>query len=201
MKIATTPAGIQKQLKQIWADENEIKWTQAALIYALVDKISEQPKIRSFSAAVIAAAGAKIPGFSAATKVRSYYQVWEKAIEIGIASPVGTGSEIVLPSDTFDNYFGDTPHAKKLSQAKNSSSVAEHSVPKPRGYASAKEAHEAIKAPRVSSNLERAERILQEVNVMIMAESDKKGIAYQTLSLLKMQAENAVNAYKVAVKS
>lgn len=36
---------------------------------------------------------------------------------------------------------------------------------------------------------------------MIKAESDKNGIAYQTLKLLKMQAKNAVNAYKVAVKS
>lgn len=188
--VAKTTAALKKQLSGALKTRNENDWTLAAIFYAWSEGVSDGIGIL---------AAIKIPGFASESKVRGYRDAYARAIEEGIVLDVRPGDEIVIPTSTFQIYFERTDFKVKQNikneQKRNGKARSIQGERQPRV-----DNNPVINPPRVSSNLERAQRVVHEIDVMIKAESDKKGIAYQTLSLLKMQAENAVNVYKTAVK-
>lgn len=191
-RIAKTVGAATRQIVGLLATRNELDWSLASIFYAwstTSDGDEDAHKIHVLSQS-------KLPGFSKPQKIRAYRDAYVRALDEGIVADVRPGDEIVIPTATFQTYYDRTDFRIKQKSTPKAKSIQGERQPRV-------DNNPVIggKAPRVSSNLERAERILQEVNVMLKAESDKNGIAYQTLKLLKMQAENAVNAYKVAGKS
>lgn len=128
MKIAASSKGIVSQLGKVWETENEARWLRAGLVFALTDIMLDAKEINSRAHAFIGITKLGIRGLGSATAVRSYHEVWEKAIEVGIVSHVTTGSELKAPSDTFDKYWQSTPHAKAQARKARDKAEAKASV-------------------------------------------------------------------------
>lgn len=194
IQVPRTAKSIQSDLKSLWLTENEVQWSRSALVFAWADLALDDPGVLTLKDAYRRLAALKVQGIGASvTKVQSYYEAWQKAIEIGIAAPAVAGAPLDLPTDNFETYWANTPKAKQDSRRREGTSGVK---PTAKPLARPKGGVESKPSPRVATVRERGERIVQELRAQVKQEQDvgRKAIWEATLSV----ALNALNSYTKA---
>lgn len=179
MKIALTTRQLHKQLTDLYASENEIRWTRAAIVYAFLES--------GTVGSTLDFANMKLAGLGSQITVSSYRAAWAAAIQLGFAQHVEPGSEITnLPGINFEEVWAETRSGKRTAKQREQHKVA--SIQGERDKTS------EPKPPRTQSAKENVEIAIRNVEIAIKKEVDD--LRRQQLQLALIGLNNALGAYR-----